>query len=334
MKVNIDLSVCRICLQASEDDMKSIFEEDENNLTISMKIESCGGIKISKNYEFPTMICKKCHAFLSIAHKFRIICQNSDDYLHEFVSKGDTSYEDEETIETLDIKPLSRIPTTKTEYQKVSKEELDDKDAIDSDYSYEELKDNGAYSDDDSEVEQKPTVKPRKTLSMGEDGTAVIKTNKKQTHICEVCGNTYQRRYCLEAHMRRHRGEKPFECEICKKAFALNFQLTRHMRSHTGARPYKCQYCDRTFADRSTNVKHERIHTNERPYKCESCGKSFTYSNVLKVHMMTHTGEKPFTCDLCGKRFSQLHHLRAHLQTLQHQNDPQATKLLLKSEPL
>lgn len=327
MKINIDLSVCRICLQASEDDMKSIFEEDENNLTISMKIESCGGIKISKDYDFPTMICKKCNAFLSIAHKFRTICRNSDDYLHEFVSKGE-SFEGE-TIEMLDIKPVYN--TCQDKY-KVLPRKIEDEN--DSDYSYENIKDTGAYSDEDSEFDEKPETKPPKILSMDEDGSAVIKTNKKQTHICEICGNTYQRRYCLEAHMRRHRGEKPFECEICKKAFALNFQLTRHMRSHTGARPYKCQYCDRTFADRSTNVKHERIHTNERPYKCDSCGKSFTYSNVLKVHMMTHTGEKPYTCELCGKKFSQLHHLRAHLQTLQHQNDPHATKLLLKSEPV
>ncbi|XP_055904265.1 zinc finger protein 180 isoform X2 [Eupeodes corollae] len=299
-----------------------------------------GYLWISTNYEFPTKICKKCHAFLSIAHKFRTICQNSDDYLHEFVSKGDT-YENE-TVEMLDIKPLSRkelhkFHKSKTEYKIIPKKD-DSIDKDDSDYLYDDVKDNnGAYSDDDgddSELDQKHDIKPLKTLSMDEDGSAVIKTTKKQTHICEVCGNTYQRRYCLEAHMRRHRGEKPFECEICKKSFALNFQLTRHMRSHTGARPYKCQYCDRTFADRSTNVKHERIHTNERPYKCESCGKAFTYSNVLKVHMMTHTGEKPFTCELCGKRFSQLHHLRAHLQTLQHQNDPQVARLLLKSEPI
>ncbi|TMW47687.1 hypothetical protein DOY81_007235 [Sarcophaga bullata] len=182
---------------------------------------------------------------------------------------------------------------------------------------------------------------PSKTLGISSDGAAIIRDKKtrdaivkrekkeKQPHICDVCGNIYDRRYTLEVHMRRHRDEKPFECEICNQAFHCNFELTRHIRKHTGSRPFKCSYCSRAFGDRSTLIKHERIHRNERPYKCDTCGKSFTYSNVLKSHILTHTGEKPYNCDLCGKSFTRAHHLRAHLETLQHQNDPRS-KILLK----
>lgn len=63
-----------------------------------------------------------------------------------------------------------------------------------------------------------------KTLGISSDGAAVIEEKlrppaakrarkEKRTHICEICGNIYDRRYTLVAHMRRHRDEKPFECE-------------------------------------------------------------------------------------------------------------------------
>ncbi|XP_065354623.1 transcription factor Ouib [Calliphora vicina] len=186
---------------------------------------------------------------------------------------------------------------------------------------------------------KKAKAKPSKTLDISSDGAAIIREKKprakrekkeKMPHICEVCGNIYQRRYSLELHMRRHRAEKPYECEICSYAFHSNFELIRHMRKHTGSRPYKCSYCPRAFGDQSTLIKHERIHRNERPFKCDTCGKSFTYSNVLKYHILTHTGEKPYTCEICGKCFTRTHHLRAHLETLQHQNDPRS-KLQLQN---
>ncbi|KAM7360608.1 uncharacterized protein ACRADG_006417 [Cochliomyia hominivorax] len=181
--------------------------------------------------------------------------------------------------------------------------------------------------------------KPSKTLGISSDGAAVIRERKprakrekkeKQPHICDICGNIYNRRYALEVHVRRHRDEKPFDCELCTQAFHSNFELIRHMRKHTGVRPYKCSYCPRAFGDQSTLIKHERIHRNERPFKCDTCGKSFTYSNVLKSHILTHTGEKPYTCELCGKCFTRAHHLRAHLETLQHQSDPRS-KILLQN---
>lgn len=66
---------------------------------------------------------------------------------------------------------------------------------------------------------------PSKTLGISSDGAAIIREKKtrdaiikrekkeKQPHICDICGNIYDRRYTLEVHMRRHRDEKPFQCE-------------------------------------------------------------------------------------------------------------------------
>lgn len=65
---------------------------------------------------------------------------------------------------------------------------------------------------------------PSKILGMSSDGAAIIeekssalhskkKEKGKQVHVCDLCGNVYEKRYALQAHIRRHRDEKPFECE-------------------------------------------------------------------------------------------------------------------------
>ncbi|XP_067645446.1 transcription factor Ouib [Eurosta solidaginis] len=355
LEVN-SLSMCRICLQSSEEgeEMASIFDQDADCVCLYEKIENCGGIKILTEPELPTRICKKCNAFLTIAYKFRTICKNSDNYLREFVCKYPQSNDEEENKPEylLEYCPKSgaaqvlqpvdqQIMETQNEvnYEDVAEysEFWMQDDGNQGDIIIEDHGDNSQYSQNIVQLQQKSTQSPaKKTLGITSDGAAVIHVNnekphskEKQMHVCDVCGNVYPRKYALDAHMRRHRNERPYECEICSQSFHLNFQLTRHIRKHTGVRPYACQYCKRTFADRSTMLKHERIHRNERPYTCGTCGKSFTYSSVLKVHMLTHTGEKPFTCGICNKRFSRAHHLRAHLETLLHQNDPRS-KVLLK----
>uniref|UniRef100_W8B533 Zinc finger protein 554 n=2 Tax=Ceratitis capitata TaxID=7213 RepID=W8B533_CERCA len=355
IKLEVDtLSMCRICLQSSEEgeEMASIFDQDEDSICLYEKIESCGGIKILTEPELPTRICKKCNAFLTIAHKFRVICRNADDYLREFVCKSSEFGEDEDNNSEylLESSPKGSVA-------QVLQQAGHNIDESQTEFNYDDVAvysemwmQSGDNEDDlivedhgdgvqHTQIVEEPriSVSPsKKTLGMTSDGAAVIRVKnekqlnkEKQIHICDICGNVYPRKYALEAHMRRHRNERPYECEICSQSFHLNFQLTRHIRKHTGVRPYACQYCKRTFSDRSTMQKHERIHRNERPYSCDVCGKSFTYSSVLKVHTLTHTGEKPFICGICGKRFARGHHLRAHLETLLHQNDPRS-KVLLK----
>lgn len=62
---------------------------------------------------------------------------------------------------------------------------------------------------------KQPLVPPEdQILSMtGENGeTITFLGRSKPLKVCEICGNTYKYRHALESHMRRHRGEKPFQC--------------------------------------------------------------------------------------------------------------------------
>uniref|UniRef100_T1GM26 C2H2-type domain-containing protein n=1 Tax=Megaselia scalaris TaxID=36166 RepID=T1GM26_MEGSC len=147
-------------------------------------------------------------------------------------------------------------------------------------------------------------------------------TNKRDTQICEICGQQFRFTCTLEEHIRKkHLNKKIFKCDVCGKDFMLNVELKKHYRTHTGQKPYNCRHCDKTFTDFSIRARHERIHTGERPYKCQDCGKSFSYIHVLNTHVLNvHRKEKNFKCDLCGVGFTRKNYLTRH-KSIEHEKD-------------
>lgn len=50
---------------------------------------------------------------------------------------------------------------------------------------------------------------------------------------CDRHGQAFHNRSSLNAHIRRHTGEKPFECVHCHKSFSRSDALSKHIKSHT-----------------------------------------------------------------------------------------------------
>ncbi|VDM84964.1 unnamed protein product, partial [Strongylus vulgaris] len=78
---------------------------------------------------------------------------------------------------------------------------------------------------------------------------------------CEVCGVVVKHPSKIEAHMRTHTGEKPFECEICGAKFTQRTPMLNHVRRHLGQTPYLCGYgCGKSFVNNAQKNAHELRH--------------------------------------------------------------------------
>ncbi|GAA5891786.1 hypothetical protein JCM6882_006207 [Rhodosporidiobolus microsporus] len=87
--------------------------------------------------------------------------------------------------------------------------------------------------------------------------------------VCELCGETFTRRYNLRGHQRAHAGEKPYKCsyEGCDKSFARAHDCKRHELLHLGVRKYHCAPCKRDF------VRLDALHRHHRSEVGQACVK-------------------------------------------------------------
>lgn len=75
-----------------------------------------------------------------------------------------------------------------------------------------------------------------------------------------------------------------YKCPYCPYATNYSSHLQAHKRKHTGERPYKCDICAKAFTQKTTLVNHYRSHTGERPFSCVHCKKGFSQKVHLKLH--------------------------------------------------
>ncbi|VBB26276.1 unnamed protein product [Acanthocheilonema viteae] len=114
-----------------------------------------------------------------------------------------------------------------------------------------------------------------------------IKVHRKKALIarCQQCGLLLKHPSKIQAHMRTHTGERPFECALCGMRFATANPLRVHFRRE---KPFECTWeCGRRFVSVSARNEHERIvHAGIKRYRCSinNCHRMFTRRRYLIMH--------------------------------------------------
>ncbi|KAL4704689.1 hypothetical protein ACJJTC_002164 [Scirpophaga incertulas] len=322
----MESSLCRVCLDNTAS--ISIFEIHDN-IQYCTKIMKCVHINITEDDGLPKFLCDCCVKELDISYAFIIKCETTEKALRlvgqmpEHDVKSEIDIKDEGEL-VIDDSFLSDIEADQSSNQDFSEETL----------TMELTKLESVPIESDTEHREQKKKK---------GGKKVKKRSVPGSLQCVICAQSTLSRSAMEAHMRTHTGEKPFQCKVCKSWFRTKGSLKRHietrhsdrerkftcemcgssfyrkndiiihMRVHTDERPYHCSYCSKRFRQIATLIRHKRVHTGEKPYDCPICGKKFSDKALVKKHQSVHSDERKFTCHLCSKSVKTRNALSTHM---------------------
>ena len=162
--------------------------------------------------------------------------------------------------------------------------------------------------------------------------TVHTKDRKRESYICDFCGQNYLTYLNYFNHLREHKGLKRLACHTCNILFLSEESLERHKQTHPKvSRPYKCRYCDATYRIYNRRKTHENTrHIRNYSKKCPDCGKLFLDSRRLKVHSVVHTKQKRHECTACGMKFTQHSSLNRHKKIHSEDKNHECTECGLK----
>ncbi|KFP85183.1 Zinc finger protein 217, partial [Acanthisitta chloris] len=111
---------------------------------------------------------------------------------------------------------------------------------------------------------------------------------------CKVCGQTFDKAFDIEAHMKKHKDSFTYWCNVCGRRFKEPWFLKNHMRTHTGKPGSRNKHQQGAEGPITINeVVQEHVTENvTSPYKiCMVCGFLFHNKETLIEHSKVHTKE-------------------------------------------
>ncbi|XP_077191759.1 zinc finger protein 217 [Paroedura picta] len=117
---------------------------------------------------------------------------------------------------------------------------------------------------------------------------------------CEVCGQTFEEVFDVEAHMRKHKDSFTYWCSVCGRRFKEPWFLKNHMRTHTGKPGSRSKTAQGSESPVTINevVQDQVSESITSPYKiCMVCGFLFPNKETLIEHSKVHTKDSSASAD-------------------------------------
>ncbi|KAL8179512.1 UNVERIFIED_CONTAM: hypothetical protein K2H54_067530 [Gekko kuhli] len=121
-----------------------------------------------------------------------------------------------------------------------------------------------------------------------------------QGFSCDVCGQTFEEVFDVEAHMRKHKDSFTYWCSVCGRRFKEPWFLKNHMRTHTGKPGSRSKTAQGSESPVTINevVQDPVSESITSPYKiCMVCGFLFQNKETLIEHSKVHTKDSSASSD-------------------------------------
>lgn len=325
--------MCRLCLQSSEDPLKSFPDEMFESIPFYNIYFEIVGITLGDYDAFPNKICLVCEEEMIRAYKFRQKCLETEEKLRDLPGKRDERIEfvapvdqgsssaSQGEFKGLDIAvyekfmqvkrelagstELSSPRTTSSVKKEGSSEKIRCKHCRIVFPGLEPFYEHKCYDIANVEVPADDRKDPEKTP----------KPEPRRMFKCNECGQTFQMRSSILSHIEKHNKSKKYECQYCKrrfykasirKAHIYRFHLKRTLE-------FKCPQCPNEYNKNSELKQHiKEAHKEEITFQCDRCGKNFKSCSILTSHMKIHSDK--VTCAQCGKELKNLRTLERHME--------------------
>ena len=136
---------------------------------------------------------------------------------------------------------------------------------------------------------------------------------------CMHCGQGFQTKYNLKAHMSSNHKEfvpkiSP-KCSECDLLFETYKKRYNHFESIHKDQSQQCNACSAILkTPRSLRLHQQRAHEIVEPtFECEVCPKKFNYKTLLVGHMKNVHDNNPVICNNCGKQCKNYISLKKHI---------------------
>ncbi|XP_071136075.1 zinc finger protein 160-like isoform X1 [Mytilus edulis] len=159
---------------------------------------------------------------------------------------------------------------------------------------------------------------------------------------CEICQETFMKKWNLQRHMFRKHSNEDFQCEVCQQTFKKKFALHNHLvrehnfdkdfkvicsKAEVQSEKFKCRECNEIFFSSMERVRHElydhELAVLERytgpakkgKFKCPICKNKRETVETMKSHIRDHfeTDVSELTCSVCKLQFKTKNRLQNHL---------------------